>query len=311
MAGTRTSLFVDKQPGGMFSIAPMSITTGKTFYVHSGTGTDQAGNGFNPDAPFATVDYAFSSAAVTASKGDVIYVMPGHAETAATDVELFDMDIAGVSIIGLGEGALRPTFTITHADATCVIGAANCRLSNCRFVGGVADHVTMLEIEAAAVGSMVDHCFFTDTSSTVDTLIMIAVTAAANQLTIVDNFFLGKTGGEATDCIKLAGASTGSVIARNFATGDWKTGGFLNGNTAAAVNLMVLRNYVVNADASAGLCIKMHASSTGLVANNTFAASKDGTEAVSTVNAMHVIENYMTDLANASGIISATATAWT
>lgn len=311
MAGTRTSLFVDKQPGGMFSIAPMSITTGKNFYVHSGTGTDQAGNGFNPDAPFATVDYAFSSGVVTASKGDVIWVMPGHAETTTTDTELFDMDVAGCSIIGLGEGNLRPTFNLEHADATCVIGSPNSRISNCRFIGGVSDLVTAIDIEATGDGSIIDHCYFADTATDEDALSFITVTAAANQLTIVDNLFVGITGGEGESCIILEGASTGTVIARNFATGDWEIGGFIEAGTAAATNLMIIGNYVVNQDAAVGLCISMHAGSTGLVANNTFAASLNGTESVDTVTAMHVIENYMTDLANASGIISATVTSWT
>ena len=74
----RTELFVRKQPGGIFSVennAP-PFGTGERFYVHSVTGTDQTGSGKNPDNPVATLDYAVGLC--TASKGDIIYLMPGQ-----------------------------------------------------------------------------------------------------------------------------------------------------------------------------------------------------------------------------------------
>jgi len=307
-----TKLFVNKQPGGIFSVRDVAETPGKVFYVGSNiTGaTDGAGYGQNPGAPFATLDYAIGQC--TASRGDTIYVLPAHAETGSgTDEELFDIDVAGVSVIGLGIGDKRPTFTLTDDGATIVMGAAGCRLSNIRLIGGVTDLAAGLEIEAAADGCVVDSCYFADSATDEDMLITISVAAAANNLKIVDNHFYGVTGGEATDCIKLAGASTATIIAGNLATGDWKTGGFINGNTAAAVGLVIVNNIVVNQDASAGLCMKMHASSEGVIANNIFCGNKANTEPISTVTAMHVAENYMTDAAAATGIVSATATAWT
>ncbi len=307
-----TKLFVNKQPGGMFVVRDASECPGRVFWAGSNvTGaTDGAGYGRNPGAPFATVDYAFSSGSVLADRGDVVYVLPGHAESASTAVELFDMDIAGVSIIGLGNGDKRPTFTLAHADATIVMGAAGCRLSNIRLIGNISDLVAGLEIEAAADGAIVDHCYFADSATNKDMLIPISVAADADRLTIVDNHFNMVTGGEATDCIKLAGGSDGTVVARNFAAGDWKTGGFLNAATAASLGLVVLDNIVVNQDGSAGLCYSGHASSTGVIARNMFCGNKANTEPISEVTAMHVCENYMTDTAGASGIVSGTVTAW-
>lgn len=308
----RTPLFNAKLQGGIHTLDPAALATGSHWFVGSTvTGaSDASGFGTSPDSPFATVDYAFSSGAVTASKGDIIWVMPGHAETATTDVEIFDMDLAGVSIIGLGVGNLRPTFNLEHADCTCVVGAANCRISNCRFICGVSDLVTMIDVEATGDGLVIDHCYFADTATDEDALIMIYVTAAANNLKIVDNLFVGITGGEATDCIYLKGASNGTIIAHNMASGDWKTGGFINCATAASVNMMFIENWVVNQEADAGLCLLSHASNTGLVADNSFAGNKANTEPISTVTAMHVSQNYMTDAVAATGIISATITAW-
>ena len=77
----RSGLFSRKQPGGMFTIVGIGQTPGDVYFVNSATGTDSAGNGQNPDAPFATLAYAVAQ--VTSGQGDVIYVMPGHAENIA------------------------------------------------------------------------------------------------------------------------------------------------------------------------------------------------------------------------------------
>ena len=57
-----TKLFVRRQPGGMFTIVDRSMVTGSVFYVSSGTGTDAAGFGLNPDAPVVSLAYAGDSA---------------------------------------------------------------------------------------------------------------------------------------------------------------------------------------------------------------------------------------------------------
>lgn len=62
---------------------------------------------------FATVDAAIN--ATTANRGDVIYVCPNHTET-FTAAAGFALDVAGVSVIGLGSGNNRPTFTISSTD---------------------------------------------------------------------------------------------------------------------------------------------------------------------------------------------------
>src|SRR3972149_5631068 len=100
----RTPLFSRHQPGGGVMITDPGLAPGDTFFVHSGTGTDGAGYGKNPDAPVATIDYAIGLC--TANKSDVIYVLPGHNEGLGN--AQIAVDKAGVSIIGLGHGADRP-----------------------------------------------------------------------------------------------------------------------------------------------------------------------------------------------------------
>src|SRR4051812_44805907 len=108
----RTELFSRKQPGGVFTLVGIGDHPNDIFFVSSGTGTDAAGYGQNPDSPVATIDYAIGLCA--AGKGDTIYVLPGHTETiiAAAGVAA---DVASINIIGLGTGRNRPRVNYTTA----------------------------------------------------------------------------------------------------------------------------------------------------------------------------------------------------
>ena len=312
MAGGRKAKLFSRSSGGIYAVEARELTTGDIWYVGSTqTGaSDTVGYGKTPDGPFATLDFAFSSGAVTASQGDIIFVMPGHAETQAATGELFDLDLAGIKVVGLGVGENRPTFNLTHADATCKIGAANCSIHNLRFVGNVSDLKTMLEVEAAAVGTVIDQCYFADSGTGAEALTVISVEANADRMRITNNHLNMFVGGEATDAIVFAGGSDGTVIDGNIIVGDCKTNASIHASAALSLNMVISHNYVVNAEASTGLCVKLHASTTGIMAYNNYGGSKSGTEPVSTVSAMHIVENFMTDLPNAEGIISATVVVW-
>lgn len=123
-------------------------TTGTTYYVHSGTGSN-SNPGTTPTAPVATLDYAVGLC--TASKNDVIVLMPGHAES-VTAAGGIDIDVAGITIVGLGNGANRPTFTFTTSTGADIdFDAANVTLINCLFVGGVDALTGPLDINAADI----------------------------------------------------------------------------------------------------------------------------------------------------------------
>jgi len=114
-----------------------SVTTGSVFFVHSGTGSD-GNSGKDTNHPFATIDYAIGKC--TANKGDIIYVMAGHSEDPLVSITA---DVAGISIIGLGNGSDRPTITFGALAATLAISAASVKVMNIRFdLGAVATTVT-------------------------------------------------------------------------------------------------------------------------------------------------------------------------
>jgi hypothetical protein len=141
----KTALFSNHQPGGMFAIEDESRGTGSRFFVQATTGTDRADYGRNPDAPVASLDYAIGLC--TASKGDIIYLMEGHAETTTA----IALDVAGVSIIGLGVGRNRPTLTSTAAATDLInVTAANCRIRNVRLVGAASACTSLLDGSSVA-----------------------------------------------------------------------------------------------------------------------------------------------------------------
>lgn len=127
--GNRTALFSRHQPGGVFTIADLVAHPGNIWFVDSGhaNAVDSEGAGQNPDVPFATLDYAIGRC--TANNGDVIYVMPGHAETVSAAAGI-DFDVAGVKVIGLGAGADRPTITMSAVASTIHFDAAGSHLEN-------------------------------------------------------------------------------------------------------------------------------------------------------------------------------------
>lgn len=168
---------------------------GKVFWVNNSAvladkgigGSD--GNKGSYQQPFATIDYAIGRC--TASRGDVIYVMPGHAETVtATSIAL---DVAGVSIIGLGKGDLRPTLTYSTAAATITVSAANCSIVNVRHVANKLDVASAVTLGAAKAFTLLDN-LFEETSSILNFLSIVTTGATdndADDLTVSKNVWHG------------------------------------------------------------------------------------------------------------------------
>jgi len=135
---------------GMPLIGGGYITSGNVFFVDSVTGSN-GNSGTDKDHPFADLDYAIGRC--TGDKYDVIFLMPGHAENVVSAADI-NCDVAGVSIIGLGNGANRPTLTFTTATtATIAIGADDVKMQNLV--------IDLTGIDAVAVGIDVNATNFT------------------------------------------------------------------------------------------------------------------------------------------------------
>lgn len=123
----------------------LSAYPGDVYWVHSGTGSN--GNKGTFDRPFSSIDYAVGRC--TANQGDIIMVKPGHTET-VTAAGGLDLDVAGIAIIGLGSGSLRPTINFTTVvGADMDVDAANITMFNFLFTGGIDALTGPIDINAA------------------------------------------------------------------------------------------------------------------------------------------------------------------
>lgn len=160
---------------------PITMTNpGEVFWVNSTTVLAKGGVGGsngNPGTyqkPFATIDYAIGKC--KASRGDVIMVMPGHTETISAAGGI-TADVAGVAIVGLGRGSLRPTITLdTATTATFLISAANVMVHNLILTANFADIVRMFDVTAAE--AHIDKCEFVATAANMNWLDCIGVSGA-------------------------------------------------------------------------------------------------------------------------------------
>lgn len=254
--------------------APAS-PTGRIFVVGSSSvvAFNDVQRMFSPDT-YGKIRYystlAAAIAATAANRGDVIYVLPGHAEniTAATG---FNASVAGVSIIGCGTGSYRPTFTFTTAtSATFTVSAANVTIQNVIFDGTGFDAVAALfTLTSAAVGfSLLDSTVILANATNQATLGLSHTTA--NNLTIQRCRFQGTSDAGTTAAVQFI-AGNDHIITDNVFIGAYTAGtGAISNITTAALRAMIARNVIINLTASSTKGVTLVSGTTGEVADNRF-----------------------------------------
>lgn len=149
--------------------------------------------------------------------GDVVLVLPGHAENVSSADQMSSL-VAGTKIIGLGHGNLRPTFTWSAAAATFLLDVANVSLENCILnLAGSRTATTALTVAApitvSAAGCAIRGCeisFGVDADQLVT--IGITTTAAADDFCFEANHCFGATAAECTTFLQLVGADRAKLI---------------------------------------------------------------------------------------------------
>jgi hypothetical protein len=189
--------------------AGLPLTNGNYWFVNSVTGSNgNTGNASN--SPYATTAQAVASA----SAGDVIVWQEGHAETISAAGGI-TVSKTGLTFVGLGEGATRPTFTFaTSTAATFLItGASTAILGNIICVCNIASLVTGFNVQAAncTLGTQGSPVVWQDTSSAVSALRAVLTSAAASNF----NCNLTYKGLTATsvsvNAVRLVGVANGIV----------------------------------------------------------------------------------------------------
>ena len=292
-------------PHTAFSYGLDRNTTGQVFYVDSGaSGTSDGNLGDSPERPLATLNGGFTRAA--ASQGDIIFLMPGHAENCSSATSQI-LSKAGISVIGIGEGDLRPTFTFTATAGSFEMDSANCVVENVKFLSSITAVVVGVNVDAD--GCILRGCQW-DWDATGDDFLIHIDADAVDHVTIEDCEII------AEDC---AGAATGIRIddcqhlriLGNYFFGDFSAAAINNDSDAALCgDLLVANNDIYNSDTAATTNgIDLHNACTGVLKFNR--VSGLNTVAALFVNAIDTgscmcYENYSTEAVNVHGVVTPT-----
>lgn len=208
IASRRSSLFYTARPGNPSAVLINgTVHTGNVFFVMTG-GSDSSGAGDTPDNPFATIDFAIGQC--TANQGDAIYVMPGYTQN-ITGAAGIASDKAGVTIIGLGEGAASPLVSWSATDSTWAISAASTVIRNIRTTSSVNECVSMFNITAADV--ILDNVPYIDSGAALEAIQFILTSTAADRLKILNSTWKQANAAAAAQLwIKLVATSGVEII---------------------------------------------------------------------------------------------------
>ena len=266
---------VSNYPGGFASgvsirgIPLVQTNPGKAVWVYNGTTLDQGhksgsnGNKGTFNAPYATVAYAVTQC--RANKGDIIFVKPGHAETIAASTAWGG--VAGVAIVGLGTGAMRPTFTFSATASKITLASANSALlHNLLFISGIDAVVNVLNVSSTDV--VLSSLEYREDSAVQCTDCIIGATATR---LVVDGFkyraFDATTG--SVSGIALAACDDARILNVD-AIGVWSAG-FVDCRTTASVNINVSDSRYRSLGAGEVFVKDTVTASTGMIGPNIYA----------------------------------------
>ena len=129
---------------------------GNDWYVNSAAAS--GGDGTTP----ASAKTTLAAAAAIALSGDRIFIAPGHTETIAAAAGIA-LSQSGLTIIGLGVGSTRPTFTWSATASTWTIAGSNNILSNIICKSSIDEVVVMFQVTGSNV--VLDRVDFVETTS--------------------------------------------------------------------------------------------------------------------------------------------------
>lgn len=236
------------------------LTTGSVFFVDSGaTNASDNNDGTAPSRALATWDGAINKC--TANNGDIIVLMPGHAETVSTAGGI-DYDVAGVKTVGMGHGASRPTITFSATDADLDVDAASAHIENVIFTTSIDATTGILDINAA-------DCTLKNIETrdgTGQATDVIVGDANVDRLHIDGWVHRGAAADGGDSACLIAGAATDVHIENFHIVGNFDTGA-IESTTGALVQVDIHDGYIWNQGAE-DLAISLLTASTGKIGPN-------------------------------------------
>ncbi len=279
-------------------------TTGNIFFVNSVTGVDQSRLGRDSTRPYATIDFAINQ--TTANQGDTIIVTEGHTENLTGSIAL---DVAGVSVIGLGQGLTRPRLVHTGTAGIVTITASNCRWSNIVHEASIAAVVSAISVSGPGTATATEHteidnCRFTFDATGIEFTVMIALgdgaTDSADYVDIHDNWFEAENIDGCGSALLIDDCQF-VQIRNNLFTGDFNSVAVDGAaGSSACLDYVISGNTVENRDS--GLALDLDDSATGVCINNHFFSGAADAVSVVDFGACLNSRNFVCDLADETAV---------
>lgn len=242
------------------------VTTGDVYFVSSVTGSDSRSNsGKKPSRPFATLDKATNSC--TANHGDIVYIMPNHAETIASSTTWVP-DVAGVKYIGVGVGSDAPELTFSATGSTIAASAASNVFRNIRFIAGISAVTVGITVTGSHV--TIEDCTFDFSTTAYDFIRMLDLYGSDYAKVRWNKFIAENATAGSNEAIHIQGGDFMEIYG-NTITGDFARSGLQSLATDAVAKALVVRdNNIYNDDTGStfGGVIAFRAAHTGMIANN-------------------------------------------
>lgn len=214
----------------------------------------------------ATIDAALDL--VSSNRGDHIKVAPSHAETLTAKL---DLNVAGITVHGLGEGLERPTLTGNGVIDTVEFSADNIVFDNFHFAAPLTDAQTSF-INIDDDGAIVRNITGIGSTGTENVVDLITLTANGHDA-LIENVQFWNSVVAVNSFLSLEGAAS-RVKVKNFrAFGDVATGGIID---AAKIDYLWLEDVYIGVVGTTKPAITLDSNPEG-VAVRVYAAGTHGT----------------------------------
>lgn len=144
---------------------------------------------------------------LTADQGDVVIVGAKHVETIAAAAGLA-LSKAGVDYAGLGSGSNRPKLNFTTTGSDMDVDAADIRMFNLLFTGGVDNVAAMIDVNAADF--VLEDCEIRDVTGNI--VIPIVTDANADRMKLIRLVVNMSATGNGTEAIQITGGDDIEII---------------------------------------------------------------------------------------------------
>ena len=295
---------VTTNPGKVFWVNSTTVRLGGDSGVVAGEDSNTSQSG-TFQRPFETIDFAINQC--VASRGDIIFVMPGYTETIPLATTLVP-DVAGVAIIGLGSGTLRPTLSLSAVASSIILSGENTIFKNFLLLAE-QDNTIMVEVTGSDIQVVDVECRSRIAATARQFVTGIDVgggTANDCDRVVVSGCKLTSPAVGATDGIKLSEVCEGVIIENCQIFGDFSVAPIHNPTGKVCTNLTV-RDCELTQLQAADLALELVSACTGNLIRNFYGSSVAGIGGVDP-GSCRSYECFATDAIDVSGALAPTVT---